>query len=307
MHGRNMLLNLEAAAFILRTLFTRLCLLDLRRAPITWRGWRLSLLFISLTFLSACTRLETPVPVVQSFSSSPRLFLWAWERKEDLGFIDPKTTGIAYLASRICLQKTGITEFPRQQPLILPAHTKTIAVVRLEVPTKSRQGNEQAFIKELPESLINKIVSLCSAPDCLGLQLDFDARLSERQFYRRLISKIRSRLPHSKILSMTALASWVLYDDWIHDLPVNEFVPMFFEMGPETDKIMAGLHRGTLLTGRIKHPAIGLSTNELCRGKTLFKSKADILNADTRLYLFCRQAWTVQDYRTALKEVSSWR
>ena len=36
---------------------------------------------------------------------------------------------------------------------------------------------------------------------------------------------------------MTALASWCLSDRWISDLPVDEAVPMLFQMGPETPDI----------------------------------------------------------------------
>lgn len=304
MHGSNMLAKLETTSLVLKTALAWLGT-NINRAPVLIRGRFIYLvpIFISLLLLNACVR---PDLSRRTKTTSPLLFLWAWERKEDLHFINPETTGVAYLANRISLQETGITEYQRQQPLILPAHTKTIAVVRLEMKAKSLLKSKYGVVRELPDTLIDKIVSLCASPDCLGLQVDFDARLSERQFYRSLLAKLRAKLPADKMLSMTALASWVFYDDWIYDLPVNEFVPMFFEMGPDTDKIMSRLKQSTGLSGRIKHISVGLSTNELFRGETLFKSKTDILNAGTRLYLFCRQPWTIRDYQAALKEVSLW-
>ena len=33
-------------------------------------------------------------------------------------------------------------------------------------------------------------------------------------------------------ISITALASWCVGDDWLGDLPIDEAVPMLFRMGP---------------------------------------------------------------------------
>jgi len=52
--------------------------------------------------------------------------------------------------------------------------------------------------------------------------------------YRRLLYEVRGALPPAMPLSMTALASWCLDDDWLDELPVDEAVPMLFRMGPST-------------------------------------------------------------------------
>jgi hypothetical protein len=62
---------------------------------------------------------------------TPSLFLWAWERREDLSFIDPHRIGVAYLAGTVCLRGTEVEVRPRLQPLRLPAGTNVIAVVRV--------------------------------------------------------------------------------------------------------------------------------------------------------------------------------
>ena len=53
--------------------------------------------------------------------SMPGLVLWAWERPEDLRFIDATSTGVAYLAATIELQPDGTERFQfRHQPLRVP-------------------------------------------------------------------------------------------------------------------------------------------------------------------------------------------
>src|SRR5687767_16011817 len=62
----------------------------------------------------------------------PAVILWAWERPEDLTFIDPQKTGVAFLAKTITLRGDKVLVRPRLQPLTLPEGAKTIAVVRIE-------------------------------------------------------------------------------------------------------------------------------------------------------------------------------
>ena len=112
-------------------------------------------------------------------SRVPRVILWAWERLENLGFIDPDKTAIAYLARTLNLLGDSVQVRPRFQPLIVPPRTVLIAVVRIEndrrlAPTLSAsQRGEAARI----------IAGLASASPA-AIQIDFDATRSERAFYR---------------------------------------------------------------------------------------------------------------------------
>ena len=56
-------------------------------------------------------------------SRLPRVILWAWERRENLNFIDPDRTGVAYLACTLDLYGNGVLNRPRFQPLTVP-HTR---------------------------------------------------------------------------------------------------------------------------------------------------------------------------------------
>jgi len=77
------------------------------------------------------------------------------------------------------------------------------------------------------------IARTAALPRVVTVQVDFDAAASERPFYRRLLERLRPRLDPSITLSITALASWCVGDGWLHDLPIDEAVPMLFRMGPE--------------------------------------------------------------------------
>src|SRR5215217_6412318 len=65
--------------------------------------------------------------------SLPAVILWAWERPENLTFLDPQKTGVAFLAKTITLRDDKTAVKPRLQPLQLARDTKLIAVVRIEI------------------------------------------------------------------------------------------------------------------------------------------------------------------------------
>ena len=62
-----------------------------------------------------------------------------------------------------------------------------------------------------------------------ALQVDFDARQSQREWYAGVLRRVRAQMPPQMPLSITALASWCSYDGyWLRTLPVDEAVPMLF-------------------------------------------------------------------------------
>lgn len=172
-------------------------------------------------------------PHLSPLHNLPRLTLWAWERPEDLTSIDPRTTAVASLEQTILITNSPgasmphIVSKPRRQPLTLPTKARRIAVVRIEVQPGT----------PLPATIDAEVLDLLLAnahqPGIAALQIDFDATHSQHPFYRRLLEQLRPRLPAQLPLSITALASWCSYDDWIADLPVDEAVPMLFRMEPD--------------------------------------------------------------------------
>src|SRR5947209_10128522 len=62
----------------------------------------------------------------------PRLMLWAWDRDDDLRFIDTADTGVAYLAATLTLRGEDVVLTPRHNPLTLPPDVRRAAVVHVE-------------------------------------------------------------------------------------------------------------------------------------------------------------------------------
>jgi hypothetical protein len=127
---------------------------------------------------------------------------------------------------------------------------------------------------------VDLLVQSAVRPGIEALQVDFDAKKSQRGFYRDLLEDLRRRMPPSLPLSITALASWCSYDDWIADLPVDEAVPMLFRMEPDRRHA-----RPDLPQFRIREPlctgSVGISTHEAWPD--------DI--AGKRIYVFADRGW----------------
>ncbi|HXW15779.1 MAG TPA: DUF3142 domain-containing protein [Terriglobia bacterium] len=203
---------------------------------------------------------------------NPTLVLWAWERPEFLDFIDPRTVSVAYLDQTIYVSNR-VTAVPRLDPLRVPLETRLIAVVRIEMPGGALPPSE-----ETKEKVVAAIFRSAYQKQVSGLQIDFDAVQSQRPFYRDVLVKLRQQMPVAMSLSMTALASWCAGDDWIKDLPVDEAVPMLFQMGRDRKLFQS--------FSSLREPrcsgSLGLSLDEPWprdhRGK--------------RLYVFNNQKWT---------------
>jgi len=90
-------------------------------------------------------------------------------------------------------------------------------------------------------------------------------------------------LPDAMALSITALASWCLYDDWMADLPVDEAVPMLFRMGPEGQWIRRYFASGGDVHSPLCRYSVGLATDEAMQG----------LPTARRRYIFHPQPWSV--------------
>jgi hypothetical protein len=156
-------------------------------------------------------------------SSVPGLVLWAWERPIDLRGLPPGT-GVAFLAQTVSIGNGSHLVFPRRQPLLVDPSTPVIAVTRIEAGGDAGAPDVPAIARAVAETR--------RLPRVAAVQIDFDARVSQRALYRRILHAVRAELPPDMPLAMTALASWCLDDDWIDELPVDEAIPMLFRMGP---------------------------------------------------------------------------
>ncbi len=215
----------------------------------------------------------------------PRVMLWAWERPEDLRFIDRRRAGIAYLAGTITLDPEGMDVRARMQPLLAPDDCAMVGVVRIEA-RQTELDPEQA------DRVADQILKLVPMSRVEALQVDFDAAVSQRPFYRCLLADLHRRLPVRVRLSMTALASWCIHDGWIEGLPVDEAVPMLFRMGVDDHEVRRYLVSGNDFLLPACRWSVGLSTDE------------GILRVPPgrRRYVFHPRPWEPEAVGVALRE-----
>jgi hypothetical protein len=223
----------------------------------------------------------------------PKIMLWAWERPEDLSFIDPDQVGVAFLAGTLYLRGDDVLIRPRFQPLSVPDASKLMAVIRIE----SDGPEPPAFSPEQRTRTASAICELTDMPEIEGVQIDFDAKVSQRGFYRDLLFELRRKLPDPMALSITALASWCIYDDWLSGLPIDEAVPMLFRMGPDGGQVFFYLKAGGDFRPLVCRNSLGISTDE----------PTPALPSGRRVYVFHPKAWSPVSARNIIKEVRSWQ
>ena len=203
----------------------------------------------------------------------PRITLWAWERREDLHAIDPKHFAVAWLDRTVTIGET-VRSQPRRDAAFFPAAAAHIPVVRIETASGAILNAEKR------DAVVGELLSAARQPGIAALQVDFDATRSQRAFYRDLLIELRGEMPAHLPLSITALASWCSYDDWLHGLPIDEAVPMLFRMEPDRRRAPLNLDEF-----RIREPlcrtSAGLSTDE--------PWPSDL--AHKRIYLFPDHGW----------------
>ena len=217
----------------------------------------------------------------------PRVFVWAWERPEDLRWIDPHAVGVAFLARTVCPREHGVVVRPRRQPLLVQPHTVRMAVVRVETESAAGQPASRADVPRTASA----IAAAARLPGVRALQVDFDAVASERAFYRSLLEELRRQLPAHMPLSITALASWCESDGWIAGLPVAEAVPMLFRMGPDH------YSPGHDFRGELCRSSVGVSTDEL----------PSRIPAGRRIYVFNPRSWSPGHLQAVLRKVGPWQ
>lgn len=237
-------------------------------------------------FFSAC-RSERNEVNLNALAAMPNKILWAWERPEDLRFLDPKEYAVAFLAQTIFLEKDAVGPKPRRQPLEVAPGAYMIAVTRIE--TAKGTFVRPTFDAEMRSKLVALIKTTLNLPDVRAVQIDFDATVSERGFYRSMMADLRSELPESIPLTMTALASWCAGDNWLEGMPVAEAVPMVFQMGADSEKIKNYLKNGNDWTEPLCRGSYGISIEE---------GQFPGMQPRRRTYFFKNSSWQSNDLIT---------
>lgn len=212
----------------------------------------------------------------------PQKIVWAWERPEDLRFLDEKQFGVAFLAQTLTLEHDDVLFTPRRQPLEINPGTYLIAVTRIE----TNKSSSPAYSAEQRKKLVRLIKNTLDLPDVKAVQIDFDAVVSEREFYRQMMFELKRQMPAEVPLTMTSLASWCTGDAWFNDFPVDEAVPMAFQMGSDTEKIKRYLTNGNDWNEPLCRGSYGISIDEPLGVKLI---------PNRRIYYFKKDAWNRND------------
>jgi hypothetical protein len=221
----------------------------------------------------------------------PPLVLWAWDRDDDLSFIDIRDTAVAYLAATVILRGETVFLTPRHHPLAPPKGTRLIAVAHVEVdrhePPVVSDAQAHAFAATL--------AALRETRPGEFLQIDFEATSSQRAFFVKGIAALRERLPNAT-LSATALTSWCLHERWTQALAVDEVVPMFFRMGPDRRRIREYFANGGDFRSANCRTSIGVATDEL----------PPAIPSGRRIYAFSPRGWNAETYATLRARIRQW-
>ncbi|HXT64227.1 MAG TPA: DUF3142 domain-containing protein [Pyrinomonadaceae bacterium] len=242
--------------------------------------------FVALPFVAIASCKSKPKPPRNRLDENyfPHLVLWAWERPEDLKAIDPNRFAIAFLAQTLVLKAGNVAFDPRHQPLDVAPQTKLIAVTRIE--SQKTTGQRAALSDAQRQRLVTLILKTAELRNVSAIQIDFDAAVSEREFYRALLHELRAKLPDRVPLSITALASFCVGDRWLDDLPVDEAVPMIFRMGADDRTIKNFLAGGEDFREPLCQKSYGIAVDEPLEIK--FK-------AERRIYIFNDRSWSAAD------------
>lgn len=236
--------------------------------------------------------------------------LWAWERRENLAFLKSGShpVKIGYLAKTIHIANGSVFGRPRLQPLIIDKRSQVVPVIRIECNDAGKALQDEGNCAAILSRVINQIRPVAERPDVRMIQIDFDARASERPFYRSLLQELRSQIAAEIRISITALASWCLGDYWLDGLPVDEVVPMFFTMGAGVRQVETALERGD----RLKCPhgaklALGISTDQSSKAIACARGQLSRQYGNYSTYIFNPRPWTYNSVRNAVLEEEQWQ
>lgn len=249
-------------------------------------------------------------------STPAKITVWAWERDEDLSYIEPSKISVAYFAGTIYVRGSSVRFRPRTQKLKLPKAANAFPVFRIEsirgdghmaaklgehsqnslVPSNEAAG----FVAKTIASQVRKLARSGSPVNTELVQVDFDALEDERAFYKSLLRNLRNELSPATKISVTSLASWLLADKWMEPGCADEAVAMLFSIGPGKREVLSLLDKRALNSGAGIPISVGISASEPATNKVLFKS--DIRRKIRNLYIFSSRPWTESRLRAITSE-----
>jgi hypothetical protein len=129
----------------------------------------------------------------------PPLVLRAWDRNDELSFLDTRDTAVAFLAATLTLRGAGVVLTPRHNPLVLPEGVSRVAVAHVE----SDRAEPPVLNGEQLRRFVELLAAVSDEVPHRVLQVDYEAVASQRSFFIEAIAALRQRLPDAAI-SVTA-------------------------------------------------------------------------------------------------------
>jgi len=213
----------------------------------------------------------------------PSVFAWTWNRDDDLRFLPPGA-GVAAVRVSVEIEHDVVRVRANNGTWTAPAEAFVLPVVHVDAFERWHPALNAAQ----EDALVAAIVSAGEGSPSGALQLDFEATPGQRAFYRRVLARVRERLP-SEWISITALASWCMDDRWTAGLPVDDVVAMAFRLGrdaPVRRRAIAALERW---------PAVDCSSTGIAADEPGLRPPAH-----RTLFLFSPSPWTAATWNATL-------
>ncbi|MFH0132525.1 hypothetical protein ACGLHS_20135 [Variovorax sp. VaC1] len=212
----------------------------------------------------------------------PQTLLWIWDRPQLFSTL-PEATGVAYLHATVQLSGERSRTTWRQWPLRIAPGATVVPVVHVTLDNLAPSPVDDAQ----QAAIAAAIEHAAKQGNRSGwVQLDFEARRSQREAYVALLKRLQPLREGGVRLSATALASWCMSDPWLPAGLLDEIVPMYFRMGAEGARI------------RQRLDATGAATVPACRDAAglMFGENWPALGGVKRRYVFHAGAWKNEDF-----------
>ncbi|CAM6004015.1 unnamed protein product [Sphagnum balticum] len=232
----------------------------------------------------------------KSLSTLKSVVLWSWQNDDNLIFIDPDKVSVAGYCGTILIDRERVNFRPRLNALLVPDGTVVMPVFRV-VTRHPEEPLKEASIAEA----VDTIAQCLKARPSPVVQIDFDATVAERRSYLALLKSLRLALPRDTAISVTALASWCLFDQWLERGAADEAVAMMFSMGRGQRETLQAVQKIPFATALSAKVSLGISANEPSTNREL-KSRAVIRQAE-RIYIFATGGWSKERFQKLISEV----
>jgi hypothetical protein len=166
----------------------------------------------------------------------PAAVLWIWNQPP--AALSAHGT-VAIVDRHIWLTGDKVLLRPGARPRNLPPNVRVTPVVHVELDPL----HPPASLDKARPGILAAMNAAASANTSGWVQLDLEARPSQRADYLALVREIRTALPQRVKLSVTALAWWCGSRAWLDNLAADEVVPMFFRMGRDNLPLRAIVER----------------------------------------------------------------